>query len=467
MALGVMNKRETDGFAMAHGANTLHAERLSEGATRLLLDALASPSASQLQSVELIGCWHLFEWPPGLSLTRLRTLRIVGSRLQSAPDLTKCVALEEVDLHDNQIGPSIGEVPWLPHGGGAVVTIDLSYNKLHRVDDWAAAFAFGRDSNLLSVDVSFNFLKRGPPPGSMGATQVATHHNEMDNREHCRGVLFSLAPATNLWTSPRTGGLTAGLLPQLPPGSPIAFHRPIQGGMGVARQVREIQEQLRQGQEQGAYAQRQSVHNTTVQKGARDAIDRVLALSRPYPRIDTPELLKRVRAALYPDPRWWWQRALRFALPAPSSWRCIESSCGDVTTVYGAGGTYAELLERVWAIVERHEHRDLLCTRLREEAEESAGMCFTGRATRLLNVLHGVVEGVHLGVSDREAMQARIAAVLARLGHAQASPTSPTASKDGVVEKLRNEMQEALDGCPGLSVDERAAWLEAFDSSLG
>jgi hypothetical protein len=222
--------------------------------------------------------------------------------------------------------------------------------------------------------------------------------------------------------------------------------------MGIARQIRDMQEQLQLRQaEQGAYTQRQSVHNTTVQKGARDAIDRVMALSRPYPRIGTTELLRRVRAALYPA---WWQRVLRFALPAPSSWRCIESSCGDVTTVYGVGGTYAELLERVWAIVERHEHRDLLCMRLREEAEESAGMCFTGRATRLLNVLHGVVEGVHLGVSDREAMQARVAAVLARLGRHAASDA---------IEKLRNEMQEALDGCPGLSGAERDAWLDAFD----
>ena len=79
-------------------------------------------------------------------------------------------------------------------------------------------------------------------------------------------------------------------------------------------------------------------------------------------------------------------------------------------------------------------------------------MCFTGRATRLLNALQGFVDGVHVGVSKREAMQARITAILARLNG------RPTADVRG----LRDELDEALsDG--GCDTAEREAWRSAFD----
>ena len=122
--------------------------------------------------------------------------------------------------------------------------------------------------------------------------------------------------------------------------------------------------------------------------------------------------------------------------------------------------TYAELLECVWAVIEAHEHRNTLRPRLREELEESVGMCFTGRATRLLNALHGVVEGVHIGVSARDAMQARVASILNRLATSRSVPNATE-----VVAGLRKELEGAIQECNDLMTGEREAWLDAFDDA--
>ena len=269
----------------------LRASKLTESGTRQLLDALRAPGgiAGQLQSIELVGCWHIFEWPGDVEFPALRTLTIVGSRLQAAPNLWGCPALEAVDLHDNQIGPGLPVYrPWLPPG---VATVDLSYNKLHAIDDWVVAFP----EQALSVDVSFNFLKKGPVGTEARATRFVTHHNEIDVRA---GVLYSIDPATGVWTSPRTGETMQGHPAQrlvdrlvaeqrLPWWNPPWLRGDGDGGGGGGAGAGAGAGAAGAGAPAVAaltpptasvYTQRQSVHDTTVQKGAREALSRVIEL---------------------------------------------------------------------------------------------------------------------------------------------------------------------------------------------
>ena len=77
-------------------------------------------------------------------------------------------------------------------------------------------------------------------------------------------------------------------------------------------------------------------------------------------------------------------------------------------------------------------------------------MCFTGRMTRLVNALQGIVEGVHVGVSGREQLQARVAVVMAH-------PDAPGS---------RDQLLAALDDAAAvLASGEREAWLSAFDDA--
>ena len=487
----------------------LHADKMSELGTRRVLSAIEAFPGLRLQSIELVGCWHLFALP-ALDMPKLRSIRVVGSRLQALPDLRRCAEIEEIDLHDNQIGPSVGRMSEWIHPDCVVATIDLSYNKIHKVDDWNDAFP--ARAGLLSVDLSFNFLKHGPPPDLAEATTFVTHHNEIDVREYCRGVLYALEPATGRWTNPRTGeamGAAGGSNPKEdnPYSSSTVLHRPLpdwpgafSGGGGImatanapfaattAWQVaiedrfngdvvrprfdpvggprrvgRNADVARRVGRNADvAYTHNQSVHGTEVQKGAREALSRVYELARPHPVLPKTELLKQLRESLYRPEAGdgWWRRVLGMLRWIPwrpsstASWRSIVASCDDEETAYGGRYTYCELLERVWAVIERHEHRELLRTRLRQEVDEGVGMCFTGRATRLLNALHGVVDGVHLGVSERDAMQARISRIIARR-----VPGIDEETKSG----LRKELEQAIDECKSVMPGERDAWLEAFD----
>ena len=468
---------------------------------------------STLQTLELVGCWHLLEWPPMIEMPLLRSIRIVGSRLRSLPDLRGCPALEEIDLHDNQIGPELVPMADWIHPDARPATIDISYNKWGaepprppplpdgaEEDEevpamWRLAFPV-EERGILSVDLSFNFLKRGPPADLRAHCNFVLHHNEIDVRDYCRGEVFALDPATGVWRSTRTGqaeqpwtavsgnGIDnvrhAVPLPDWPGAFTAAAQAPER-----ARVPRVFPDVLVRrgawGGEPPTYTHRQSVHGTEVQKGAKEAVGKVIRLASPHPRLETGELLRQIWAALYlgvPADAPWWRRALGFLgglwPRRVIAWSSVRASCDDESTVYGvhahahahthaqaqAQGTYLGLLERIWAVIEHHEHRDLLRVRLREEIEEGVGMCFTGRVTRLFNALHGVVDGVHLGVSDREAMQARVSRVLAKL--------SKKAVDAKAVEALRADLVRAIDDCPPgqMMPGERDAWLEAFDDAV-
>jgi hypothetical protein len=257
------------------------------------------------------------------------------------------------------------------------------------------------------------------------------HHNDIDVRQYCRGEIYALDPATKTWRSTRTG---------------------------KAERPRE------------SFATDKKITRNPA-PFARKAMRCVLLQASPHRRLVKRELLSQVRAALFTNVSAvsaqsspWWQRALGFFRrlwwpTRDAAWLSVRDSCDDDDAVYGVMGTYVHVLERVWAVI---EHRDLLRARLREEIEEGFGMCFTGRVTRLFNALHGVVDGVHLGISDREALQARISRILAKLAERKLG-----SNENYVVKNLRADLSMALDEClPGVLMQgERDAWLDAFDDA--
>jgi Leucine-rich repeat (LRR) protein len=63
---------------------------------------------------------------------------------------------------------------------------------------------------------------------------------------------------------------------------------------------------------------------------------------------------------------------------------------------------YSDLLLYIWQRIIKHENKDDLLKILNSEIIDSECMCFTGRLTRLLNVLVGYYEDISIQISDSE-----------------------------------------------------------------
>jgi hypothetical protein len=155
------------------------------------------------------------------------------------------------------------------------------------------------------------------------------------------------------------------------------------------------------------YANAQNVHASSVQAGVNDSVTTLLKVTRTK---DWQGALRDVMRLSAP-----WMRILKFTRLVPK-WQCIRIDpftmrrwCQDNTIHSVHGMTFGELLGRVYCIIKDHEHRDALMDILNDELQASRTVCFTGRFSRVVNVLNGFVEGVHIGISPREQLQHRFA----------------------------------------------------------
>jgi hypothetical protein len=107
---------------------------------------------------------------------------------------------------------------------------------------------------------------------------------------------------------------------------------------------------------------------------------------------------------------------------------------------------YHNALAGLWQMIKKHEHKDELQKRLREEATESIGMCCEGHLSRLVNVMVGFDPRFDPPVSKKELLQQKMAEIAAR---------------EISTEDKQKEATQWMDE-HGIVLEERAAWLEAF-----
>ena len=74
--------------------------------------------------------------------------------------------------------------------------------------------------------------------------------------------------------------------------------------------------------------------------------------------------------------------------------------------------TFYEVFVKVFGRIINSEHKNELIKRLDEEMQESECKCFTGRITRLVNVLSGYFEDINITISNSERMSAIILTIL-------------------------------------------------------
>jgi DNA-binding transcriptional regulator GbsR (MarR family) len=106
--------------------------------------------------------------------------------------------------------------------------------------------------------------------------------------------------------------------------------------------------------------------------------------------------------------------------------------------------TFFEVFEKVWGRIIRSDFKADLIKRLDEEMMESECKCFTGRMSRLVNVLVGFFSDINITVSNNERIGAIISSVL-----------KGRDLTDELKEVCRKSLKEAE-----IEDDEIAKWLD-------
>ncbi len=69
--------------------------------------------------------------------------------------------------------------------------------------------------------------------------------------------------------------------------------------------------------------------------------------------------------------------------------------------------TLANILCRVWCFIKGHRHEEELMKRMEEELQDARGLCSSGHAYRILNVLSGFCE-VSIGISIEDDFKSKV-----------------------------------------------------------
>lgn len=380
-------------------------------------------------------CTHLPTLPPRLQVLVVNGTRVTElpplpdtmrevhagkNRIESLPDMSECDDLELLDLRDNCL-VSV-DATQLPQN---VRTLNLAFNKMVRIVGPCP-------DSLAFLDCSYNQFEEHPftPLGC----QVDERHMWNEDVRMARQRAMMPPPVVDL---PVGQALTYR---PLPPPTPPTDQAPTGQALTYRPPPPPTQPEI--------YDNKQNVHAPSVQATVSASVREIMA--RCGDSVMSEAYVDEVLALWGGGPL---KRLLRFSVwllvgrgryrrpwtPPIREW----CECDLVHSTHGI--TFGHLLQMVWTLIQTHEHADTLRAVLKDELEASVGYCFTGRFTRLINVLTGFVDGVGVGISDKEQMQSRIAAVVRGGG-----------------DDVRAKVEAILDEFEVRDHGDRAAWLDAL-----
>ena len=136
--------------------------------------------------------------------------------------------------------------------------------------------------------------------------------------------------------------------------------------------------------EQQIYSDTQSVHNHAIQEGVSKSINYITSIK---PTIQICQLQKLIIENPYLEER---VKCLLFEY--------IDNK--EVHTILNI--TFEELLLSVYDFIEKNENKEELYKIMNVEMSEANCKCFTGRISRLINVLNGFDEHIEIHIADNE-----------------------------------------------------------------
>ena len=285
------------------------------------------PEIGQLVNIEVLDFSYnkLTSILPELrQLINLQRLYLYGNQLTSFPkELGQLVNLKGLDLSNNQLTS-------IPIEIGQLVNLKVLY--LHDNQLTSIPPELGQLVNLQELDLSHNELTFIPP--------------ELGQLRNIRSLYIDNNP-----------------IDYLPP--------PIQRLLD------------RQNQGQNVYQDKQSIHNSGIQKSFRESVNRLLSkkpdlsLEKTLEEIVSSELSNECKSSLV-------------------EYSSREDIHGELNITFG------ELLIAVWDRIHDHKNKQDILPILSQEMSDALCMCFTGRMTRLVNTLSGFVSDVSIHISDNE-----------------------------------------------------------------
>ncbi len=132
------------------------------------------------------------------------------------------------------------------------------------------------------------------------------------------------------------------------------------------------------------YNDTQNIHNHNIQKSFRNSLINLLTDKL---EIDIDEVRKQI---------------LESDILTEETKKAIFEYCDEIFKHSTYDISYSELLVYIWQRIIKHEHKDNILEIMNSEINDSKCMCFTGRLTRLLNVLVGYYPDIEIQISDSE-----------------------------------------------------------------
>jgi hypothetical protein len=334
-------------------------------------------------------------------------------KLETLPDMSGLINLEHLCLKDNYIR-SI-EYPLAPN----LRTLDVSFNKLRTVQ-------CSLPLNLASVNFNFNFMMHHlnlPLECSVQSDHMYDDSWLMQQQKD------RFVAATVVETGAGAAVTTTATVYARPLYNPMPKHM----------------------SPTNLYENKQNVHAYSVQSGVSNSVAVILNKSGNA-LIDNPHLVRDVLAIYKKNTTLWKKICNVFRTRSMQCTPPLYNWCNEQLIHSIHGITFRELLLRVWLIIEQHEHRDALHDILRDELNASIGVCFTGRFSRVVNVLNGFIDGVNIGISSSEQMQSRISHAV-KMGQKENKTNDAIKAEVALIlDEFKIEQEHA-----------RQAWLDAVE----
>lgn len=361
------------------------------------IDNLIIPE--HIEHISIIQCeLNIF---PELPIN-IKSITFTQTKLTNIPSLSKYTKLKYITLKDNYITTTNYDLP------DSLITIDLSFNML-------TDYYSNTPTNLTFLDLSFNHLEK--PPTLINKQFVIIELNHAFNSTKCdhlniynnhgfQRFICNINNTTNTNTNNNNNNNT---------------------------NTNNI------NNTNSLYNNNQNVHDTTIQKDVLKSIEYIMNYKNyiPYNTNYYEELSKIFKKK-------WYKRL--FSRKYESIKYNLDEFISKHNTHSVLNVSYNEVLERVWLFIQNSEHKKELIKILKEQIKESIGLCFTGKISRLISVLDGYCDEIHIGISVNEQINNK-----AYLLYNQYSDNIQKYNEE-IITLLQNEY-------PEISIHERQQWI--------
>ena len=200
------------------------------------------------------------------------------------------------------------------------------------------------------------------------------------------------------------------------------------------------------------YENKQNVHSSSIQNSVSKSVTQLIALTDNLQLRDIEYIIHQLEQHNKNYINYFF-KLITFSNSSIKRHLTSWCSINDISTTHGI--TYKQLVKYVYAIIENHKDRNELEKIMIQEIYESVDYCFTGKFTRMINILSGFVEEITIYISPKEQMQSKIAITVKNMRKLN--------EKD---KKIKIEVSKILDEFNIDNINERNAWLDEFNDDI-